>query len=268
MSTEHPSPRRRGLPAPARVAIGLAVLVGSVVVVLVGMIVFAGELAPGGQRGSLAVMALWFTLLVVAGFLIQRRVRFLRWPLAVGILGPIIAVMGFLTYTNFTDRVVDENVAVVGETAQETQSRADGVEANGAEPGASEPQAAPSEPVNTEIAAGAFTRLGSYDTMGTATAIDLADGGRVLTLTDFETSNGPDLLVYLVSGDVNSNGDGDDFVNLGVLKGNIGDQQYDIPDGVDLAEFDSVVIWCRAFSAGFGVAELSPAGPVEAGVSG
>jgi hypothetical protein len=112
--------------------------------------------------------------------------------------------------------------------------------------------------VNTALGEGGFRGL-AHPTTGTATAIELAEGGRVLTLTDFETDNGPDLLVYLVEGDVNSNGDGDGFVDLGALKGNIGDQQYAIPDSVDLDRYSSVVIWCRAFSVGFGVAELAVA---------
>jgi len=48
-----------------------------------------------------------------------------------------------------------------------------------------------------------------------------------------------------------------DFVNLGELKGNLGDQNYEIPAGVDLAEFNTVEIWCERFSVGFGSAVLA-----------
>jgi len=54
------------------------VALAAAVVVVLGVYVFAGELAPGGERGSMAVIALWFVVAVAAGFLIQRRVRFLR----------------------------------------------------------------------------------------------------------------------------------------------------------------------------------------------
>jgi len=102
--------------------------------------------------------------------------------------------------------------------------------------------------VNVEIGAGEFRGL-AHPTSGRATAIELAEGGRVLTLTDFETDNGPDLLVYLVSGDVNANGDGDGSIDLGALKGNIGDQQYAIPDGLDLTDDGPVGPSARTRSA-------------------
>ena len=87
--------------------------------------------------------------------------------------------------------------------------------------------------------------------------IDLADGGRRLTLTDLRTDNGPDLLVYLVPGSSNTEGSVDGGTSLGRLKGNIGTQQYEIPEGVSLASGASVVIWCRAFTVAFGVAQLA-----------
>ena len=240
----------------ARVLTGAIVALAAAVVVLLGVYVFAGELAPGGERGSIVVMALWFVAAVGAGFLVQRRVRFLRVPLATGIVGTIVVVTGILGYTAVTDRVVDEQVAMAGEVAPA------GPPARFAEqPPAPDPARAPSPApaVNVEVGAGSFRDLG-HPTSGRASAIELAEGGRVLTLTDFETDNGPDLLVYLVAGEVDGNGDGEGFVDLGALKGNIGDQQYAIPDDVDLARYSSVVIWCRAFSSGFGVAELSPPG--------
>jgi hypothetical protein len=46
-------------------------------------------------------------------------------------------------------------------------------------------------------------------------------------------------------------------VQLGRLKGNIGTQSYELPDGVDLVELDNVVIWCERFSVPFGTATLA-----------
>jgi len=46
-------------------------------------------------------------------------------------------------------------------------------------------------------------------------------------------------------------------INLGRLKGNIGDQNYAIPAGTDLSTFKSVLIWCKRFNTGFGVASLT-----------
>ena len=82
-----------------------------------------------------------------------------------------------------------------------------------------------------------------------------APRSRFLRLEQFETDNGPDLKVYLVN---SATGDVSDFVSLGDLKGNIGDQNYEIPADVDLAVYDTVLIWCVRFSSAFGEAMLSP----------
>ena len=71
-----------------------------------------------------------------------------------------------------------------------------------------------------------------------------------LTFTSFSTDNGPDVRVYL-SRDTKASGRGSSFVELGALKGNKGNQQYDVPADVDLTSIDSIVLWCRAFDVGF-----------------
>jgi hypothetical protein len=91
---------------------------------------------------------------------------------------------------------------------------------------------------------------------GDARAIRLANGRRVVTLTDFAVANGPDLRLYLVPGRPRSEGDVDDVVDLGALKGNRGDQQYRIPAATELRGPWTVVVWCRAFSVLFARAEL------------
>jgi hypothetical protein len=87
--------------------------------------------------------------------------------------------------------------------------------------------------------------------------VELADGGRVLTLTDFETDSGPDLRVYLTARDPSVDGEIGEFVDLGALKGNVGNQQYEIPDDVDVDALPNAVVWCRAFSVGFTSAALA-----------
>jgi hypothetical protein len=93
-----------------------------------------------------------------------------------------------------------------------------------------------------------------------ATIYRLDDGRRVLRLTDFATSNGPDVRLYLVAADdvqddatVKREG----FVELGKLKGNKGDQNYEIPASVDLAKYRTVTVWCARFSVNFGSAPLA-----------
>ena len=93
-------------------------------------------------------------------------------------------------------------------------------------------------------------------------ALVLADGSnrRVLRFEDFRTDNGPDLNVYLSTGPAAGDAGSldDDFVDLGDLRGNIGPQNYEIPEGVNLERHDTVVIWCVRFGVAFAAADLMP----------
>jgi hypothetical protein len=110
--------------------------------------------------------------------------------------------------------------------------------------------------VPVALASGRF-HSNAHPTQGQATVYRLPDGRRVLRLTGFETSNGPDVRVYLVAADDVQDDRVRDHVDLGALKGNIGDQNYDIPTEVDLGRYRSVSIWCRRFSVNFGAAPLA-----------
>ena len=115
-----------------------------------------------------------------------------------------------------------------------------------------------SEPAFEVLRSGSF-RSYEHATSGEARAIRLADGSRYLRLEGFETSNGPDVRVYLSAAPSGGPGDAfdDDYVELGELKGNIGDQNYAIPADVNLDRLRSAVIWCKRFSVAFGAAPLS-----------
>ena len=107
-------------------------------------------------------------------------------------------------------------------------------------------------------AEGMFHKV-AHETMGTASIIQLENGKRLVRLTGFETSNGPDVHVLLgkakdASDDATVKDAG--YVDLGSLKGNIGDQNYEIPADVNPAEFNSVTIWCNRFKVNFGTAPL------------
>jgi hypothetical protein len=100
-----------------------------------------------------------------------------------------------------------------------------------------------------------------HPTEGTATIYQMGDGTRVLRFTGFRTSNGPDVHVYMVASDdakdaatVQQAG----FIDLGVIKGNIGDQNYTLGEELDLAKYRAVSIWCKRFSVNFGAAALRP----------
>jgi len=127
-------------------------------------------------------------------------------------------------------------------------------------PAASVAQAAvPTAP--TRVASGRF-HTNAHETKGLAAVYRLTDGNRVLRLTEFATSNGPDVHVYLVAaGDVQDNATVKTagFVDLGSIKGNVGDQNYDVPADVDLAKYRAVTIWCRRFAVSFGTAPLAAA---------
>jgi len=111
------------------------------------------------------------------------------------------------------------------------------------------------------LATGRFHSV-AHETHGTATIQDLGDGRRVLRLSDFATSNGPDVRVYIVAApDASDNATVTKagFVELGKLKGNQGDQNYDVPEDLDLTHYRAVTIWCRRFSVNFATAPLTPA---------
>ncbi|HZN13254.1 MAG TPA: DM13 domain-containing protein, partial [Acidimicrobiales bacterium] len=120
-------------------------------------------------------------------------------------------------------------------------------------PSASAPVRA--EPI--ELARGRFVSR-DHGTTGVARLLELADTRRIVRLEGLDTSNGPDLYLYLTTnaaGGAEAAFD-DDFVSLGRLKGNQGDQNYDVPVDVDLSRFASVVIWCDRFNSAFGAAPL------------
>lgn len=129
-----------------------------------------------------------------------------------------------------------------------------------------------SMPVATStLASGSFRGL-AHETSGDAMVHRLADGSRVLRFSNFATSNGPDLRVLLVAADDprdNAAVSGAERVELGALKGNVGDQNYVLPGTIDLAKFRSVVVWCNRFSVAFASAPLGAAvmdAPLKVGV--
>jgi hypothetical protein len=109
------------------------------------------------------------------------------------------------------------------------------------------------------LTAGEFTDR-SHPSSGTALVLNDGSEQRFLRFEDFETDNGPDLNVYLSTAPADAPA-GDftaDFIDLGDLKGNVGPQNYEIPPGVDLDRYRTVVIWCVRFGVAFGSADLAP----------
>ncbi len=112
-----------------------------------------------------------------------------------------------------------------------------------------------SKPNNSLISASFIgVNDGIHNAEGTAKIVplQLVDSS-ILRLENLKVTNGPDLYVYLSTDQSAS-----DFVNLGKLKANNGNQNYEIPTGTDLSKYDTVLIWCKAFSVLFGSVELKP----------
>ncbi len=98
----------------------------------------------------------------------------------------------------------------------------------------------------------------NYEATGTAILYQLPDDSHLLRFEEFEATNGPDLRVMLVTNpNPTSSADKGEFIDLGALKGNVGNQNYEIAADVDISQYQSVIIYCRAFSALFATAPLT-----------
>jgi hypothetical protein len=95
---------------------------------------------------------------------------------------------------------------------------------------------------------------GIHNAEGKAKILTLSDGSQILRLEDFRSTNGPDVHLYLSIDKQPS-----DFIDLGRLKANIGNQNYQIPLDTDFNKYKYVLIWCQPFSVLFGSAQLSSA---------
>jgi Electron transfer DM13 len=220
-------------PAPALVRV-LSVPV--VAVVLLGGGWVAGAVITNDFTASMVLTAAWvgFVGLACLALFLRRREM---WP-ALAAFAVTATVAGvYLGAETLIDDKVDEDVVTAAAPARPDQGSEE------------------ARPANVLLSRGRFESL-EHESTGIAQVVDVGGVRRILTLTRFETDNGPDLRVYLSTSDANQDSAGDDFVDLGRLKGNVGDQQYEIPRSANLARLTKVVVWCRAFSVGFGAAEL------------
>ena len=108
----------------------------------------------------------------------------------------------------------------------------------------------------TVLASGDFEKS-EHPTSGTA-QITVKNGKKYLKFdSSFRSDSGPDLFVILHRQDSPKSYAKANYINLGRLKKVSGQQMYLIPNGVDVAQFKSVAIWCRKFNATFGFAPLN-----------
>ena len=162
----------------------------------------------------------------------------MKKSLIIAIIAIIILVpfLWYLAYPLFIDKTVNEEL-LINPNNQDEQIQNDEVQ---------------EEIVQSLLKyQGEFMGADSFHKVKGSAKILKIDNKNYLSLENFESTNGPDLKVYL-SEDLNA----ESYVSLGDLKGNIGNQNYQIPNNTDLEKYQYVLIWCEQFSVLFGSAEL------------
>lgn len=210
----------------------------------------------------------------------RRLLRFLRRPVVLVVAAVVAAALAFGLYwfqpwKLWVDKTVNEarpgqvtsaSPVPPGRAPADAGAPARGPAGTASNPAPGAPAGLPSAPDTgpVTLATGRFISH-EHATKGTVVVLRLADGSRVLRLEDLDTSNGPDLHVWVTDAPVKEGRSGwhvfDDGTHedLGQLKGNKGNQNYALPADADLARLTSVTIWCDRFDVSFGAAELVPA---------
>lgn len=189
----------------------------------------------------------------------QRRRGRVWWWVGGGALVAlaIAAALVFQPWLLFVDVRVDDEIPLA--SAAPTTEQDAGTSSPRDTPSASEPSV-PAAPV--ELSHGALISH-EHETTGTVRVIQLPDGARQLAIENLDTTNGPDVHVWLSAGPVVEGFDGwftaggHAYVDLGMIKGNQGNQVYDIPADVDLSTYPTVDLWCVQFAVSFGAAALT-----------
>jgi hypothetical protein len=192
----------------------------------------------------MALVAAWFVVVAVGILAALRGRPELRRPALGTFLAIAVASAGIGYWTAFRDKTVDEDVVVATRVAT-MQEREQGLAVQ-----VDMPMPKPARPI--KLAAGALKGADGHVASGRVTIIREPDGHRRLTLTNFDADPGPQVVVYLSPSAEKT----DEVVELGGLKGNIGNQQYRIPDSADLTRYDTLILWCVPFTTRIAVAPL------------
>lgn len=220
--------------------------VGVAALLIAGFYLLARNVGEGPT--SLAIGIGWCVLVAAAALALARGRPGLMAPVLAALLAAGLAV-GVYAYPRGTE--VDEQI-VTAEPAEASS-----------EAGATDGRASEAERREVrrdlEIASAPFEGVSGHSGSGEAAVIELAEGGRALTFSDFDVdpgAGGMDLRIYVAAGEPQSDAEVSDFVELGPLRGTRGDQQYELPRDVDLDRYGSVVIWCVPFTTRIAQADL------------
>jgi Electron transfer DM13 len=207
------------------------------------------------RDAAIVLVGIWFVAVGVAVVLMASRRPELRLPLFGSFAAVLLGTVAIGYATGFKDNEVDEEVVVASERIADSD-RDSALAGTPAEDGeADKPDKAPPEKPSgpVELSRGDFAGVDGHTGTGQATVVRDPSGSRTLTFTDFEVDPGPSIVVWLTQDESNL----DDRIELGGLKGNVGDQQYTLPDDADLNRYDTVVLYCTPFTVRIAVAPLS-----------
>lgn len=189
----------------------------------------------------------------------SRATKRSRWWWGIGASVAVVAVVVlgliFQPWLLFVDVRVDDEIPASAPTVSAATEPSAAATAEPVE--AVEPPAGP-----VDLLTGSLISH-EHETSGAVRVIENPDGSRQLALIGLQTTNGPDVHVWLSAGPVVEGREGwftaagYDHVDLGPIKGNLGDQLYDIPADVDLSVFRTVDLWCVQFGVSFGAAALT-----------
>ena len=197
--------------------------------------------------------------------------RSVLWPLGAAAVVVVLAVAWWLGSPLFIDRHVDEafpmaampspeELAAMSE-AERQEMRDEVLEMAATMPDAMTDEPMDSEAADSEVARGMFRGAdAAHRGEGQAVVYRLADGTLHLRLENFRVTNGPDLFVILSAADDPRDTaaiDAAPWTTLAALKGNVGNQNYEIDPALDITQVGSVAVWCRAFGVLFAAAPLT-----------
>ena len=199
---------------------------------------------------AIVYVAIWFAAVGAVAAVVSIRSRSLRRPL-LGAYAAIVVVSAVAGYWwGFRDHEVHEQVVMASldvRGAERVAALESGAQPDAGKPGVPE---RPRRPVS--IARGSFSGADGHAGSGDAEVVRTPSGERVLTFTRFDVDPGAKVAVYLTR----DPSEIDDRIELGNLKGNVGDQQYEIPDDADLGAYDTVVLYCTPFTVRIATAPL------------